>query len=406
MWLAAARQPKANKTMTQTFINPNIVIWARERAGLSVDALARKMTIKPERLHEWETGQAPMTLKQMRRLAEKTYTPFGYLFGEEPPEETLPIPDFRTFGDRDPLRARPSATLLDTIYTMQRRQNWFRDYLIEAGAEPLPFVTGHSTRQGIDRTATAIRDFLGTDEDKGIAEHAPGRETAIRDLIESTESNTGILVLRNGVVGNNTHRPLDVAEFRGFALYDEYAPLIFINGKDAKAAQIFTLAHELAHLWIGQEGVSNIDFRTMDEADDTEKFCNAVAAELLAPLAPFLQSWEKEAPAGKQIEQIGKRLNVSNLVIARRALENKLVTRNWYWDFYEAEEKRRKEMPSPAGSGGNFYATYRYRAGRRFARAVIASAMEGKLPYRDAHKLLDIKTTATFNKVAKNLGQM
>ena len=392
--------------MTQRFINPDIVTWARERAGLSVDNLAKKMAVKPERLQKWEAGEVPMTLKQMKKLAKKTYTPLGYLFSEKPPEETLPIPDFRTFGDHDPLRAKPSATLLDTIYTMQRRQNWFRDYLIEAGAEPLPFVTGHSTRQGVGRTAVAIRDFLQVDEDKGIAEHAPGREAAIRDLIESTESNTGILVLRNGVVGNNTHRPLDVAEFRGFTLYDEYAPLIFINGKDAKAAQIFTLAHELAHLWIEQGGVSNIDFRTMDEADSTEKFCNAVAAELLVPLAPFLRSWEKEAPAKQQIEQIGKRLNVSNLVIARRALENNLVTHDWYWDFYEAEEKRRKETPYSAASGGNFYATYWYRAGRRFARAVIVSAMEGKLPYRDAHKLLDIKTTATFNKVAKNLGQM
>ena len=392
--------------MNQTFINPDIVTWARERAGLSVNKLAKKMAVKPERLHEWEAGQAPMTIKQMRKLAEKTYTPFGYLFGEEPPEETLPIPDFRTFGDRDSLRAKPSATLLDTIYTMQRRQNWFRDYLIEAGAEPLPFVTGHSARQGVGRTAAAIRDFLGANEDKGVAEHAPGREAAIRDLIESTESNTGILVLRNGVVGNNTHRPLDVAEFRGFALYDEYAPLIFINGKDAKAAQVFTLAHELAHLWIGKEGVSNIDLKTMDEADGTEKLCNAIAAELLVPLAPFLKSWRKEAPTEEQVERIGKRLNVSNLVIARRALENKLVTRAWYWDFYEAEEKRRIENPSSGEDGGDFYKTYPYRVGRRLTRAVIASTMEGKLSYRDAHKLLGIKKTSTFNKIVEEFGQI
>ena len=397
-----ACQSETNKTMNQTFINPNIVIWARERAGLSVAGLAKKMAVKQDRLEKWEAGQEPMTLKQMKKLAEKTYTPFGYLFSKEPPDETLPIPDFRTFGDRDPLRAKPSAPLLDTIYAMQRRQNWFRDYLIEAGAEPLPFVTGHSTSQGVSQIATSIRGFLQVDRHKGIVEHSAGREAAIRNLIESTESNTGILVLRNGVVGNNTHRPLDVTEFRGFALYDEYAPLIFINGKDAKAAQIFTLAHELAHLWLGQEGISNIDAKTMDKADDTEKFCNAVAAELLVPHKPFLQHWKKGVSAERQIEQIGKKLNVSNLVIARRALENNLINPDWYWNFYDAEEKRRKRIPS--SPGGNFYSTYWYRAGRRFASAVIASAMEGKLPYRDAHKLLDIKTTSSFNKVAKKLG--
>jgi len=126
----------------QALFNPAIVDWAQARAGLTEGDLARKMGVKPARLMQWKTGGEAMTFKQMKKLAEKTHTPLGYLFADKPPEESLPVPDFRTFGDRDSARANLSVNLLDTIYGMQRRQNWFRDYLIEIGADPLPFLYG------------------------------------------------------------------------------------------------------------------------------------------------------------------------------------------------------------------------------------------------------------------------
>ena len=392
----------------QMLINPEIVDWAQARAGLTVDGLAKKMGVGPDRLMQWKTGREAMTFKQVKKLAEKTYTPLGYLFAEKPPEESLPVPDFRTFGDRDSARANPSVDLLDTIYGMQRRQNWFRDYLIEIGAAPLPFTQRDVRRQNAPEVAASIRELLQVEKNQGIAEPFSGREAAMRGLLESVGDKTGILIMRNGVVGNNTSRPLNVKEFRGFALYDEYAPLIFINGKDAKAAQIFTLAHELAHIYLGEGGVSNLDFGTMDKADKLEKFCNAVTAELLVPVKPFLLRWEKGKTPGRQIAAIGKKLNVSGLVVARCALDNKLVSRDWYWDFYKAQEKRSREgadaADSKKGGGGNFYAAYFHRANRRFAAAVVVSALEGRLSYRDAHNLLGVRKTETFNKIAKQLG--
>ena len=389
----------------QALINPEIVAWAQARAGLSADDLAKKMGVNPDRLMRWKTGGEPMTFKQMKKLAEKTYTPLGYLFAEKPPVESLPVPDFRTFGDRDSAHAKPSVNLLDTIYIMQRRQNWFRDYLIEIGAGPLPFIAPRDPRQeNALEVAASIREFLQVEKDKGIAELAANREEAMRGLIESVGDKTGILIMRNGVVGNNSRRPLNVKEFRGFALYDEYAPLIFINGKDAKAAQIFTLAHELAHIYLGKGGISNLDFRTLDKANEVEKFCNAVAAELLVPVKPFLLRWKKGAAPGRQIAAIGKKLNVSNLVVARRALESKRMSRDEHWQFYEAEEDRLRDVPNAKGGGGDFYAAYFRRANRRFAAAVVVSALEGRLPYRDAHNLLGVPKTKTFNEIAKRLG--
>ena len=391
----------------QAFINPEIVDWAQARAGLTVDGLAKKMGVGVDRLMQWKTGGEAMTFKQMKKLAEKTYTPLGYLFAEKPPEEYLPVPDFRTFGDRDSARANPSVDLLDTIYGMQRRQNWFRDYLIEIGASPLPFTQRDARRQSVPAVAAAIREFLQVENDQGIAEPFSNREAAMRGLLESIGGKTGVLVMCSGVVGNNTQRPLDVKEFRGFALHDEYAPLIFINGNDAKAAQIFTLAHELAHIYLGEGGVSNLDFGTMDKADKAEKFCNAVAAELLVPVKPFLLRWERGKAPRQQIAAIGRQLNVSNLVVARCALDNKLISRDWYWNFYNEQEKRSRKNPGAADSkngGGNFYATYFRRANRRFAAAVVVSALEGRLSYRDAHNLLGVPKTKTFNEIAKRLG--
>ena len=391
-------------TQTQTFIKPELVVWARERAGLSEKDLAKKMSVSPERLDDWQTGKASLTIREMEKLAQKTYTPLGYLFASKAPEETLPIPDFRTFGDHDPTRRRPSGALLTTLYAMQRRQNWFRDYLIEIGADPVPLVGQCDKKQDAREGAATIRAVYGVDEKTGLSEDYPNKDTAISKLIAATED-LGILVMRNDIVGNNTHRPLDVKEFRGFALCDRYAPLIFINGRYDHAAQIFTLAHELAHLCIEESGVSNLDAKTLDGANATEKFCNRVAAELLLPRASFLRHWKKNAELESEgrIRRIAESFNISAQAAARRALDEKLISHQEYWKFCEKEEAERRGDKSVWG-GGDFYATQKYRVSDRFAKAVIACAREGALSYREAHELMDIKKTATFEKLAERLG--
>ena len=389
---------------TQTFIKPELVVWARERAGLSGKDLAKKMSVSPERLHDWQTGKASLTIRQMGKLAQKTYTPFGYLFASKVPEETLPIPDFRTFGDHDLTKRRPSSGLLTTLYAMQRRQNWFRDYLMEIGADPVPLVGQCDKKQGAHKVATTIRAAYGVDEKTGLSGDYPNKDTAISKLLAAT-AELGILVIRNDIVGNNTHRPLNAKEFCGFALCDRYAPLIFINGRDARVAQIFTLAHELAHLCIEESGVSNLDAKTLDGADATEKFCNRVAAELLLPRASFLRHWRGNAelePEGR-IRRIAESCNVSTQVVTHQAVDEKLIGHQEYREFYEREEAERSGDKSVRG-GGDFYATQKYRISDPFAKVVIACAREGALSYREAHELVDIKKTSTFEKLAERLG--
>ena len=179
------------------------------------------------------------------------HVPIGTLLLDDPPEESVPIPDFRTVGS-GPF-PQPSPNLLDTIYLCQERQGWYQDYLRAMGAESLDFVGSLSTISDTRVAAEAMRDKLDITVD-GRLKHRTSQE-ALSACIASAEK-AGILVMVSGIVGSNSRRKLDPREFRGFALADPVAPLIFVNGVDAKSAQVFTLAHELAHLWLGTSALS------------------------------------------------------------------------------------------------------------------------------------------------------
>ncbi len=377
-------------------LEPRILRWARERAGLDESALAKKLAIKPERVTAWEaTGELPY--KKAEMLAQKTYTPFGFLFLKDPPEDKLPIPDFRTLRDA-PVR-RPSPDLLETVYQMQRRQGWMRDFLVEEGEPPLAFIGSITMQESPVTAAQAMRTALGCAN--GWAAQERTWTEALMHLRQKMEE-IGILIVINGVVGNNTRRKLNPDEFRGFALSDRHAPLIFINGSDFKSAQMFTLAHELAHLWIGQDGVSNFD-ALETRANDTEKWCNAVAAEFLVSASELRAVWPQAQRAAEPYQFLAGKFKVSTLVAARRVLELGLASREDFFAFFKAyqdDERRKQKAVKP---GGNFWATQNIRVGQRFGTAVVQSAREGRLLYREAYSLTGL-SGGTFDRFAEKLG--
>jgi Zn-dependent peptidase ImmA (M78 family) len=247
------------------------------------------------------------------------------------------------------------------------------------------------------KIAVAMRRALGVSA--GWADVHSSWSDALRGLRNRIEA-VGIIVVVNGVVGNNNYRKLDPEEFRGFVLTDEYAPLIFVNGADGRAAQMFTLAHELAHLWIGQAAVFNL--RDMEPAPDrTEQFCNAGAAEFLIPKPELRNAWAELGSHAERFQLLARRFKVSELVVARRALDVKLITSEAFFSFYNqySEEERRR---SASQSGGNFYATQNSRIGRSFAEAVARAVREGRLLYRDAFDLTGLRG-ATFDRYIASL---
>jgi Zn-dependent peptidase ImmA (M78 family) len=373
-------------------VKPELIRWALERSGRSAEELSRALP----KIAEWQEGSARPTFRQLQQLAQKTWTPLGYFFLPEPPEEKLPIPDFRTVGDTPIQRLSPN--LIDTLHTMQRRQAWMREYQIENGQARLPFAASARTTEDFHHVAKDIRDVLGLAE--SWAARIGSWTNAVTVLREAAEA-VGILVVINGVVGNDTHRKLDPAEFRGFVLSDDYAPLVFVNGSDARSAQMFTLAHELAHLWLGQDGIFNLP-DLEPSSDKVEQFCNQVAAEFLVPAIELRNFWATAKRAPEPFQVVARELKVSPIVGARRALDLHLVTKTEFLEFfraYQADERRK----AARSAGGDFYNNQNVRVGKRFARAVMRAAKEGRLLYRDAYSLTGLYGT-TFDKYAKALG--
>ncbi|MBX6330269.1 MAG: ImmA/IrrE family metallo-endopeptidase [Gemmatimonadaceae bacterium] len=376
--------------MTVAPIKPELLTWARERAGLPRKALERKFP----RLAAWEAGSAQPTLRQVERFARAVYVPVGYLFLPEPPVERLPIPDFRVgHGDRRP----PSPNLFDTIYMCQGRQEWYRDYALAAGEAERDFVGSLSLATPVAEAAGTIRDALGFDLEARRA--CPTWTEALRTFIAQAEE-IGVLVMVSGVVYNNTRRRLDPAEFRGFAIADRLAPLIFINGADTKAAQMFTLAHELGHLWLGQSALT--DATPASAADgDVETWCNRVAAELLVPEAVLAREIDHREPLDEALARHARRFKVSTLVILRRLRDLRVLTANEFRAAYEAELNRLLSIDR--GSGGNFHLTEAVRVSKRFASALVASTLEGHTLYRDAMQMLGISKLETFDRFSRHV---
>lgn len=377
-------------------VQPRLLRWARERAALGRDELAQKLNLNPSWIEKWEeTGE--LSLSHLERVAEKTHTPIGYLFLDEPPEQPLPVADFRTHSDARP--ANPSPDLLDTIYQCEERQGWYRELVVEDNAQPLPFVGSATSALPIPELAKRIREAIGLSTAKRAAFSTWA--DALRDMFELIEA-AGVLVMRNGVVGTNTHRRLSVKEFRGFALSDAFAPLVFVNAADSKSAQMFTLAHELVHLWRGESGVSDADPHSRVPS---ERYCNAAAAEILVPMDEFTKNWNPKADTPQEVQRLARVFKVSSFVVLIRAREADAISEESFGQLYEHERREAQDAKSGT-SGGDFYRTQSARLGRRFATAVIASAIEGRTPYTEAFHLLGVRKPSTFDELARKLGVM
>jgi Zn-dependent peptidase ImmA (M78 family) len=309
------------------------------------------------------------------------------------------------------------------IYVCQQRQEWYRDFARSERESSLPFVGSASLNSSVEATADNMRRALNFDIEE--RRQLPTWTDALRRFIEQADG-MGIMVMCSGVVLNNNKRRLDADEFRGFALADDLAPLVFINGADTKAAQMFTLAHELAHIWLGQSAVSDAQASQLSEQDvrwrarmirmlsdpqalqlseqEVERWCNRVAAELLVPLAILRREYRDQSELQDETNRLARRFKVSTLVILRRIHDAGGLTKKEFWQAYEDELKRLLAIAK--GSGGNFYLTQAARVSKRFARALVISTLEGQTLHRDAFRMLGFAKLETFKKLGRSLGVM
>ena len=374
-------------------VSPDLLRWALERAGA---AREERLLERFPRLAQWEEGTAQPTLKQLESFARAACVPIGFMFLEQPPEEPLPIPDLRTVADRG--IDRPSPDLLDTIYLCQQRQAWYRDYARRQGEPKRGFVGAAGLDDAVEPVAADIRQVLGLDLEE--RRQLPTWTDALRRFVRQADE-LGVLVMINGVVGSNNNRKLDPEEFRGFALADAWAPLVFINGADSKAAQMFTLAHELAHLWLGESALSDLPAFEAP-AHDIERWCNRVAAELLVPRGLLAEEYRDDIDLAEELGRLARRFKVSTLVILRSLHDLGALDRETLWQAYREQLERMR--PRRESDSGNYYLTQAVRLSRRFARALIVDTFEGQTGFAEATRLVGTRKVETLRRFGRELG--
>jgi Zn-dependent peptidase ImmA (M78 family) len=362
-------------------VAPRLLAWAIERSRLDRAALSKRFP----KLEAWEQGEASPTAKQLDAFARATHTPVDLLLRDEPRVDVVPITDRRAAPPP------PGADLLDAIADAQQRQAWYRGFARSSGERAVELVGSLTVGTPVGDAGEAVRSALSFD----VADRGSNWTIALRRLAEHAEER-GVLVMTSGVVGSSTRRKLVPDEFRGFVLADRLAPVVFVNGGEPKAGQLFTLLHGLVHLFVDDTALFDAGVATVEPADGVERWCSEVTLEALVPSADL-------EGAGDDVEKLAKRFRTSPLVVLRRLHDAGRL--DGYDAAHRAELARMAERAAarPAG-GGNFYATQPIRVSKRFARAVVASTLEGRTDDQDAFRMLGFRKRSTLEELARRLG--
>lgn len=375
----------------QALVTPSVMRWAREQARLSLDEASSKIKRSPEEIAAWEEGTLRPSIAQARKACEVYRRPLAVFYLPDPPKDFETLRDYRSLADTEVREFSPELAFL--IRIAHHRQDWMRDYLLSEGFEPLTFVGAASTEDIPQDIPQDIRKVIQVSPKE--QRECETRYEALRLWIERSEA-AGVFIFRQ--------RQISLIEARGFLISDDIAPFIFINSEDSKSAQLFTLAHELAHLWLNLSGISNLETRGRAIDEETrriEVFCNKVAAYTVLDDQVFNDEWEglsPSTPLEERIHHVSGALKVSEEVVARRLLEKNEISQETYRNlghFYqdrweEVKARERYRMKSSKG-GPSYYVTTAAKVGYAFTQTVVSAFMSGAISGRDASSLLNVK---------------
>jgi Zn-dependent peptidase ImmA (M78 family) len=365
-------------------IEPQILRWIIERRGLDVDDYC----LRNDKFAKWLNGEQDPTFRQAEEFAKSNYVPMGYLYLNEPLIETMPIPFFRSTKKKV-----ENLNVMDTVKILAERQLWLSNYLRSENLGNLDFVGSIATNMNVGLVASKMHEILDLPMDWAFS--LPTVDKAIKELTDRLED-VGCIVAFSSTVGFSNARSIDVNDCRGFCLVDKDAPFIFVNSKDAKQAQLFTLAHEFAHILLGYSaGMGSNEGMQLGAKED---YCDKLAAVFLAPADLFIGMWRKTSG---NIEALVRKFKISRFVVARRAKELGLLEEDSYWNMintWKSEpivETIRKTGPVP----------FSIRAVRNNGRVFLVhvnNAVNGqKLLHREAYRLTGMKGE-TFHSVVKS----
>ena len=376
-------------------IQPEIISWALSQT--QKEKLGDKLM---NNIVQWLNGTKTPTFNQIEDFSRKANIPLGYFFLQTPPVEQMELLEYRTVDSIQ--LANPSRNLIDTVHEMENIQDWMKDYRQEVGFEELPLVGCMKDTRNVQLVVDRIRKDLELDI-KWYEKCKDSREAFgfIRRQLEIC----GTIVMMNGVVGKNTHRALDINEFRAFAMVDEWAPLIFINATDSNGARLFSLLHETAHIWLGIDDLYNDRHNSISGVSDVETMCNAVAGELIVPKQVFLNRWDDSADIYTVITELAGYFRCGESVIARKAFDCKKITQDVYNKVVQTAIDNYNQMREnrESSGGGNYYNTMGSRLDGHFVKALCESINMGRTSYTEAYRLTNT-SRKTFSEVAKQFG--
>lgn len=379
-------------------ISKDILDWVMSRIHLEDIS-----STVAQRLLQWYNGEKTPTFNQIEEASRATGIPLGYFFLTTPPKEALPLLDYRTVDSLE--LQKPSRNLIDTIHNMEQIQEWAKEELVRSGTSVLPFVGSLANSSQHGEFVAEIREILNLPID--WFSHSKNPDDSFK-YIRSKISDAGVIVMMNGIVGNNTHRPLAIDEFRAFALVDPYAPLVFINSNDSTSGRLFSLLHELVHILMGMNNFYNDRYSAHGQINPAETICNAVAAEIIVPDVLFVSKWNEtiaQSNAEATIASLARSFKCGMIVIARKALDHRFITKQLYAkvsqlavQLYNEHKKKSKESP-----GGDFYKTAVSRIDQRFFRMLVGSVAEGRTLHSEAFRLTNTNRS-TFHELREQTG--
>lgn len=372
----------------EAFITPSVLQWAINRAGISVESIHKKAD-------KWVSGEARPTFPQAMKIAKKLQIPFGYLWLKEPPLEQEIIPDLRTVGNSAPTEI--PLELKTTLNDIKQRQEWFKEY---AKANDIPKCKAIGNFTSFDDKQKIADDISAKLDISSMIGKKYNKDQMLKNIIEKIEA-LGILVMRNSILRSNTKKKLNLNTFRGFAIFDDIAPLIFINTNDSKAGQIFTLMHELVHLWIGQSGISDLNIQNDNRI---EFFCNEIAAKILMPEIEIKQAF-KDFTDENWLENMANQFSVSTLAILNRLRNLNLISMHEYQELYSDEQDKFNDIPKQKQKGAPPpEVMIKAKNGNLFTFAVTSAVLSGDETYTTGASLLGFKNTDLISKIAKEMG--
>lgn len=376
----------------KAFITPNVLKWARESAKMTEEVAAAKISVSVDKLNEWESGISQPTIRQAQTLAKAYKRPFALFFLPEIPRDFQTLQDFRKSGSKT-----LTTSSIFIIREIQQKQAWISDIYAENQETVLPFVGKYSIK---DNPQQVAQDILKTFK---INPASYKTDNPIKEWIDAAETN-GIFVSRTSFI--HSRLKLDSNEIQGFAISDKYAPFVFVNSDDWNAPQLFTLVHELAHIWIAETGISNEvepDLKQKDKFHPIELFCNEVAANALMPKEMILSFNSSTFQNSKDLFKVAKQFGVSSFALLVRALNLNLISAPIYQklkkqaDIDYAEylrreaEKKEKQKEKERTGGPNYFLLQLNRNSRLFTQTVLDAFKGGFIEPTLASNLLNVQ---------------